>query len=243
MDLELDSLGELAAAGDGEAFGAVVDRLSTPVFNLAYWGTGDRTEAEDLTQETFLRAFRALPRWANRSRENGFRGGESKTGSQTGNQTGHSGEHNGQGGSYRDSSRPPLRSWVLRIARNLVIDHLRSRSRKGVKVPWDGTCELPLANPGHAVRKAGGLIPLASAETDPILAVEKFERFSVLRDALDSLKPADRILVILFHLEGRSQAELSRILEIPVSTVKNRLYRARRTMAVRILERGLRKSP
>ncbi len=47
--------------GDRRAFGELVERYSGPVFNLAYRLIHDRQEAENIAQETFLRAFRALP--------------------------------------------------------------------------------------------------------------------------------------------------------------------------------------
>ena len=48
--------------GDPEAFTELVSLFSARVFNLALRFTGDRAEAEDLTQEAFLRAYTALPR-------------------------------------------------------------------------------------------------------------------------------------------------------------------------------------
>src|SRR5258706_7462493 len=48
--------------GDPEAFAELVQLFSGRVFNLAVRFTGDRAEAEDITQESFLRAYNALPR-------------------------------------------------------------------------------------------------------------------------------------------------------------------------------------
>ena len=46
---------------DHDAFGQLVERYATVIVNLAYRMVGDRTEAEDLAQETFVAAFNALP--------------------------------------------------------------------------------------------------------------------------------------------------------------------------------------
>ena len=46
---------------DQDALGQLVERYATVVVNLAYRMVGDRTEAEDLAQETFVAAFKALP--------------------------------------------------------------------------------------------------------------------------------------------------------------------------------------
>jgi RNA polymerase sigma-70 factor (ECF subfamily) len=48
-------------AGDPDAFAQLVTLFSGRVFNLALRFTGDQAEAEDITQETFLRAYTALP--------------------------------------------------------------------------------------------------------------------------------------------------------------------------------------
>ncbi len=49
-----------ALAGRGDAFGELVARYQRAVYNLAVRTLHDRTEAEDATQEAFMRAYRAL---------------------------------------------------------------------------------------------------------------------------------------------------------------------------------------
>jgi RNA polymerase sigma-70 factor (ECF subfamily) len=66
MEGELE-LATKAAAGDDDAFRVLVDRHGRMVFNLAYRITGERTSAEDVVQETFLRAYRALHRFDGRA--------------------------------------------------------------------------------------------------------------------------------------------------------------------------------
>jgi RNA polymerase sigma-70 factor (ECF subfamily) len=46
---------------DHEAFGQLIDRHAPTIVNLAYRMVGNRAEAEDLAQEAFLTAFKALP--------------------------------------------------------------------------------------------------------------------------------------------------------------------------------------
>ena len=50
-------------AGDADAFENIVRRWQAPLINLAYRFSNDRARAEDMAQEAFLRAFRALKQW------------------------------------------------------------------------------------------------------------------------------------------------------------------------------------
>jgi RNA polymerase sigma-70 factor (ECF subfamily) len=49
--------------GDQEAYGMLVEKYQTPVYNLCYRMLGDPLEAEDAAQETFWRAYQALKRY------------------------------------------------------------------------------------------------------------------------------------------------------------------------------------
>jgi RNA polymerase sigma-70 factor (ECF subfamily) len=57
-----DDLIRLAQAGDGAAFGRLYDRYLPSIYRYTYSKTSSRSAAEDLTSETFLRAFRAIAR-------------------------------------------------------------------------------------------------------------------------------------------------------------------------------------
>src|SRR3982751_5558321 len=56
-----------AKAGDARAFEALVSRYRKRIFALALHITGSASEADDITQEVFLKAFRALPEFEGRS--------------------------------------------------------------------------------------------------------------------------------------------------------------------------------
>ena len=58
---------EEARKGDQRAFGALVERHSRSVFRLAFRMTGNEQDAEDLVQETFLKAYKQLHRFDGRS--------------------------------------------------------------------------------------------------------------------------------------------------------------------------------
>ena len=56
-----------AQAGDQDAFGMLVERHSIRLFQLVYRMTGNEQDAEDVVQETFLRAYKQLNRFESRA--------------------------------------------------------------------------------------------------------------------------------------------------------------------------------
>jgi RNA polymerase sigma-70 factor (ECF subfamily) len=70
VSLTQPDLGVLRKAqrGDERAFSLILRAYETPVFNYVLRLVGDRTLAEDLTQEVFLRVFHGLPNFSLRSK-------------------------------------------------------------------------------------------------------------------------------------------------------------------------------
>jgi RNA polymerase sigma-70 factor (ECF subfamily) len=70
LSLAQPDLGVLRKAqkGDERAFSLILRAYETPVFNYVYRLVGDRSLAEDLTQEVFLRVFQGLPKFSLRSK-------------------------------------------------------------------------------------------------------------------------------------------------------------------------------
>jgi RNA polymerase sigma-70 factor (ECF subfamily) len=70
LSLAQPDLGVLRKAqrGDERAFSIIVRSYETPVFNYVLRLVGDRSLAEDLTQEVFLRVFQGLPKFSLRCR-------------------------------------------------------------------------------------------------------------------------------------------------------------------------------
>ena len=56
-----------ARTGDPDAFRLLVERHSQPIFRVAYRMTGNEHDADDVVQETFLRAYRQLDRFEERA--------------------------------------------------------------------------------------------------------------------------------------------------------------------------------
>src|SRR5438874_10909038 len=67
--MQLDDAAAVAKARDGdqEAFRVLVDRHSRSIYRLAFRMTGRQEDAEDVVQETFVRAYRQLGRFEARS--------------------------------------------------------------------------------------------------------------------------------------------------------------------------------
>jgi RNA polymerase sigma-70 factor (ECF subfamily) len=70
LSLQQPDFGVLRKAqkGDERAFSLIVRAYQVPVFNYVLRLVGDRSLAEDLTQEVFLRVFQGLPRFSLRSK-------------------------------------------------------------------------------------------------------------------------------------------------------------------------------
>jgi RNA polymerase sigma-70 factor (ECF subfamily) len=62
-----DAAVEQARRGDRDAFRVLVDRHATALYRLAYRMTGNETDAEDMVQETFLRAWTQIRRFDGRA--------------------------------------------------------------------------------------------------------------------------------------------------------------------------------
>jgi RNA polymerase sigma factor (sigma-70 family) len=100
-------------------------------------------------------------------------------------------------GSLRDPGA--VRGWARRIA-------LRESLRQ--------------VRPGPATPTAPELLEATAAPGTGETAVD-------VRDALAALSPDQRAVLVLQHFEGLSEAEIARVLDLPVGTVKSRLSRAR----------------
>ena len=113
--------------------------------------------------------------------------------------------------SYRGEA--PIQHWIVRIAHNVAISVLRRR-REDVQDPQG---ESLLAD------RAGTADPARDAEQQLIRAA--FDA------ALDKLDPLSRTVVVLREIEGFSYEAIAETLELPLPTVKTRLFRARRSLA------------
>ena len=178
-----EQLVERALAGDGEAFGEVVRRWERKIYALAYGITGSVEDARDATQETFIAAYRSLPR---------FRG------------------------------EAQVSSWLHRIAVNQCITRQR-RARVRAETGLDEEVES-----GREQFLSTG------REASPAHASESKQRAEAVRRAVASLPQELREVVLMKEFEELTFQEIAETLQIPLSTVKSRLYTALRQLRLKL---------
>jgi RNA polymerase sigma-70 factor (ECF subfamily) len=114
------------------------------------------------------------------------------------------------------------RAWLMTILRNTFINEFRRRKARPSDVEFDQVAERPSNDALFAGDPAGDM----------------FDRMidrNVIK-AIQDLPEDFRIPLILSDLEGLSYHEISDVLDIPVGTVKSRLFRARKRLQERLFE-------
>ncbi len=104
-----------------------------------------------------------------------------------------------------------LSTWVYRVTVNHCLRHIERR--KGDNLPLDEQ-----------------VLPDADWHSDPSRAYSKQELSDQLQHALHQLSPGHANVVVLCELHGLSYQECSQILNIPVGTVKSRMFTAFRRL-------------
>jgi RNA polymerase sigma-70 factor (ECF subfamily) len=177
-----------ALGGSQTAYSDLLGRFQRPVFSLVRRMVGDPGLAEDLAQEVFLKAFRALASF--------------------------------------DQSRK-FSSWLFKIAHNAAIDYLRKKQLDTVALETSDSDEPDLV----------AILPDSSSES-PETGTHRRDMAEALEQALESLRPAYREVVVLRFQEGLTYEEIAEITDLPLGTVKTHLHRARHAMALHLTERG-----
>ena len=154
------------------------------VYRFALRLAGSPDQAEDLVQETFLRAFRSWDQYT--------RGTAAK-------------------------------SWLFTICRNVFLRRVERKNRHDEIVHENVGREGPGPNPINPVwSSVRGVDPegefFHSIVDDRIIG------------AIDSLPEEYRTAVVLSDLEGLPYAEIAEAMDVPVGTVKSRLFRGRRQL-------------
>ena len=111
-------------------------------------------------------------------------------------------------------------TWFYRIAVNTCRNRLESAAYKQRKKT------VSLNNPGRPDEDHAAL-QIADESQTPVAELERMERRTLVRQAIDSLPPDQRTVVTLRDIEGLSYDEIVRVTGLNLGTVKSRLARAR----------------
>lgn len=149
---------------------AVVDRHAAAVYRVARSIVHDPALADDVVQETMLKAWRSSP--------------------------------------VEPGEEIP-RAWLLKVARNTAISLLRSR-----REDLHGPDTLPEGPGGVSTTRT----------------VEGRAQLDELFDMLQHLDEDARALIVLKEVDGLSYDEIASTLDLPLPTVKTRLFRARKAL-------------
>ncbi len=165
-----------AQRGDERAIRTLVERHQERVFGYLLGMVKDRSTADDLFQETFLRVLKALQ---------------------------------GKRASYTQQGR--FLGWVLRIARNAALDHIRSRKR------WqDVDAGSDSDGPGYwdQITDDAPLI-------DHTMYLD--EQRDWLRGGIEKLPPEQREVLLLRHESELTFREIAALTDVSINTALGRM--------------------
>ena len=173
-------------SGDIPAFDQLVRRWDRKIQGVIYRIVGNHDEARDLSQEAFLKAYRAL-------------------------------------GTFKQEAR--FSSWLYQIAINATRDRLRRRRRR---------TDLSLDDVEERGESA-----LRDAGPSALDLIESNDLSRVVAAAMAALPEEQREVVILKEYQGLTFPEIAETLDVPLSTVKTRLYRGLGQLRVRLERQGI----
>ncbi len=160
------------------------------VYRFALRLTGSTSDAEDLVQETYLRAYRAWDQ-------------------------------------YTPGTR--AKSWLFTICRNAYLRQ-RERDTRRDQLVARAAAQEDDSNVPHNETPVFAGRPHYDPEGDFYRSLVDERIF----EAIDSLPPEFREVVVLSDLEDLSYQEMARVLDAPLGTVKSRLFRGRKLLQERL---------
>ena len=116
-------------------------------------------------------------------------------------------------------ARAQVATWLLAIARNKALSALRRRTTDELDDDVIEFIEDPADNPE--------------------VEMQKTERSAILLECLKQLSPAHREIIDLVYYHERSIEDVAEIIGVPQSTVKTRMFYARKRIAELMAARGL----
>lgn len=123
------------------------------------------------------------------------------------------------------SSDYKFSTWLYRIAHNAAIDYMRRNSVNQQSLETenaDGSYQLQIESP----------------QPTPEQMRERSEWRTEIESVVKCLPTVYRELILLRHTQDLSYDEIAEVMNLPLGTVKNRLFRAREMMREMFVERG-----
>jgi len=122
-----------------------------------------------------------------------------------------------------------VRAWLFRILTNTFINSYRKKSREPERV------DMPDVEDFYFLSQAKRNNDLGSNPESQVLG--KFLHDDITA-AIDKLPDEFRMVVILNAVEGFAYQEIAEILDIPIGTVRSRLYRGRKLLQKLLYEQA-----
>ena len=110
-------------------------------------------------------------------------------------------------------------TWLFRVAQNAAIDRIRKRRLQLVSMDRQGSGDEEL-----------GTKEITSPDHRPYRDLRNVERGEAIQQAIDSLPWDYRELIVLRHYGELSYDEIAKLKDMPLGTVKNKLFRGRQMM-------------
>jgi len=121
-------------------------------------------------------------------------------------------------GSYKTNYK--FSNWILKIANNHTIDHLRKRRLDTVSIHGS-----PHATTDEEMSQTR--VVVESRDENPHEFLEHKELGGQIERAIGELREEYRTVILLRHVEGYAYDEIADIMDLPLGTVKTYLHRAR----------------
>lgn len=134
-------------------------------------------------------------------------------------------------GTFRGESQPY--TWMFRIALNLVLS-----KRRSMKVRHAVSIDSEIKSNTGDDQMSRLRERLASNDRSPGEQAEHNDRLRVVSDALNKIEPEDRALLVMRDIDGLDYNEMASVLEIPLGTLKSKLFRARMSLRDMVTQLG-----
>lgn len=115
--------------------------------------------------------------------------------------------------------RSAVSTWMMTIAHNRAVSLMRKRSE--ASLDEDYAAQIP------------------DSEDTPEVVSQKRSKAEVMRTCMEKLSSEHREIIDLVYYHDKSVAEVADIVEIPVNTVKTRMFYARKKLAELMRDAGL----